>query len=242
MSSLKPFFCYYGGKYRAVPKYPRPKYRTIIEPFAGAAGYATRYPYALVNLYDRDEIIAGLWSYLIRVSEEEIRALPIHVSHVDELAVVQEAKWLIGFWISKGNPSPKKTPTTWFKRGDRPHSFWGETIRERIASQLYLIRHWKITHGSFTDAPAVCATWFVDPPYAAPCGRLYRYDDVDFNQLAMWCRCRRGQVIVCEQEGADWLPFQYLGTFRSLDGKHGKKKTTEAMWYQDTSIASVQSA
>ena len=44
MTSLRPFWAYYGGKWRAAPRYPRPMHDTIIEPFAGAAGYSLRYP------------------------------------------------------------------------------------------------------------------------------------------------------------------------------------------------------
>lgn len=40
--ALKPFWRYYGGKYRAAPRYPVPLHRTIVEPFAGAAGYSLR--------------------------------------------------------------------------------------------------------------------------------------------------------------------------------------------------------
>ncbi len=38
MTDLKPFFCYFGGKWRAAPHYPTPKHAEIVEPFAGAAG------------------------------------------------------------------------------------------------------------------------------------------------------------------------------------------------------------
>lgn len=44
MNKLKPFFTYFGGKYRIAPRYPKPQYNTIIEPFAGSAGYSLRYP------------------------------------------------------------------------------------------------------------------------------------------------------------------------------------------------------
>ena len=37
-TKLKPFFTYYGGKYRAAPKYPEPVHGSIVEPFAGSAG------------------------------------------------------------------------------------------------------------------------------------------------------------------------------------------------------------
>ena len=40
--ALLPFWAYYGGKWRSAPRYPAPVHGRIIEPFAGAAGYAMR--------------------------------------------------------------------------------------------------------------------------------------------------------------------------------------------------------
>jgi hypothetical protein len=40
---LKPFFSYFGAKWRLAPKYPPPLHRTIVELFAGSACYATSY-------------------------------------------------------------------------------------------------------------------------------------------------------------------------------------------------------
>lgn len=37
------FFSYFGGKYMRSTHYPSPNYDIVIEPFAGAAGYSTRY-------------------------------------------------------------------------------------------------------------------------------------------------------------------------------------------------------
>lgn len=54
------------------------------------------------------------------------------------------------------------------------------------------------------------ATWFVDPPYQVA-GVRYRYNStrIDFAALGDWCRSLDGQVIVCENDGADWLPFRW---------------------------------
>jgi hypothetical protein len=41
-------------------------------------------------------------------------------------------------------------------------------------------------------------------------GYLYPYNRLNYSELAAWCRSRPGQVIVCEEEGADWLPFRPL--------------------------------
>ena len=40
---MKPFFRYYGGKWRDCAKYPPPQFDTIVEPFAGSAGYSVRH-------------------------------------------------------------------------------------------------------------------------------------------------------------------------------------------------------
>ncbi len=53
------------------------------------------------------------------------------------------------------------------------------------------------------------ATWFVDPPYQNM-GKLYKENKIDYQELGTYCRERLGQVMVCENEGADWLPFEKL--------------------------------
>ena len=74
---LRPFFSYYGSKWRLAPKYSKPKFDTIIEPFAGSASYSLLYPKRKVKLIDLDDNICILWEYLINVKEKEIRALPL---------------------------------------------------------------------------------------------------------------------------------------------------------------------
>ena len=114
--SLRPFFCYYGGKWRAAKRYPKPIHNHIIEPFAGGAGYSLRYPHLDVTLCDVDPIIYGVWNYLIKSTPEEIRNLPIKVNHVDDFNIPQEAKWLIGFWLNKACVSPRLTPSAWMRQ------------------------------------------------------------------------------------------------------------------------------
>lgn len=36
--NLRPFWRYYGGKFRAAPRYPKPTRSKLIEPFARSAG------------------------------------------------------------------------------------------------------------------------------------------------------------------------------------------------------------
>ena len=74
---LRPFFSIYGGKWRVSKYYPKPKFQTLIEPFAGGGGYSLNFPHLNVVLYERDERIAGIWRYLIEeASPEEILSIP----------------------------------------------------------------------------------------------------------------------------------------------------------------------
>lgn len=224
--SIRPFFSYYGGKWRTALKYyPRPEYDTIVEPFAGSAGYALRYSNLNVILCEIDPIIAEVWRYLIRVRPKEIRSIPdlLPDETVDDLRICQEAKWLVGFWLNRGANGPRKSPSRWMRDGVRPGSFWGNRVRETLASQVNHIRHWKVFNCDYDRFPKPRqATWFVDPPYEQA-GQYYKYGSnlLDYNALSVWCKKRRGQVIVCENAGANWLPFFKLG----------KAKTTRAGQY-----------
>src|SRR5438876_6106842 len=119
MTKLKPFFSYYGGKYRIAKFYLKPLYDTIIEPFCGSAGYSLNYSNLKIKLYDVSDFICGLWSYLIKVKESEILLLPNEIIHLDCIQLLQEQKWLIGFWLNKGNTGPCKQPSKWMREQTR---------------------------------------------------------------------------------------------------------------------------
>ena len=227
---MKPFFCYYGGKWRATKTlYPPPQYKTIIEPFSGAAGYSVRYYDRSCILYEINPVIAGIWDYLIKASSEEIMKLPIVVEDVDILPISQEEKHLIGFWLNKGAASPCKKPSKWMRSGINPTSQWGKEIRERIASQVPLIKHWQVINKSYEDIDNnVAATWFIDPPYNNKAGSHYIFSDINYDKLGELCKSREGQVIVCENEGADWLPFIPLASIHSASGK-----SKEVVWIKE---------
>lgn len=237
MTALRPFWRYYGGKWRNAPHYPPPEHDIIVEPFAGAAGYALRYPDRRVILVDSNPIIAGIWRYLIRASSSEILALPDlpDGGTTDDCDMPQEARWLAGFWLNPANGTPRLRASSWAKQypadGTARHwCGWGHLTRQRIASQVDAIRHWQIIEGDYTDAPDVEATWMVDPPYSEPAGRYYPAKVADYSTLGEWCRTRRGLAIVCEQEGADWLPFAPLGSFRSAPAHYRPKASAEVIW------------
>lgn len=229
MNCIRPFWTYYGGKWRAAPRYPRPIYDTIIEPFAGAAGYSLRYADRKVVLVEKNPKVAALWRYLLRVSASEVRGLPLMQpgQTVDDLAVCEEARCLIGFWMNKGAVTPCKSPSRWATA--YPNQSWGAHIRERVAAQVDRIRHWLLIEGDYSDAPDVEATWFVDPPYIGA-GKHYPSKVPDFSHLAEWCRTREGQVMVCENVGATWLPFRPFINIKGNESKRGGKVSQEALW------------
>lgn len=242
--SLRPFFGYYGGKWRDAPRhYPPPAHGTIVEPFAGSAGYSLRYPNRNVILVERDEIIASIWRYLIKVREREILRIPdvSPYGSVDDLKCCQEARLLVGFWLNRGVERPRRTPSKWMREGERPGSFWGPKVRDRIARQLTRIRHWRIVQGNYSSVGfRGAATWFVDPPYQNA-GQHYHHGaaSLDYSQLGDWCRRRRGQVIVCENEGADWLPFVSLAKVKTT--RRGQR-SGEVVWMRPWVEFSARSA
>jgi hypothetical protein len=229
---LRPFFSYYGSKWSLGRHYSAPAHDTIVEPLAGSAGYGLFHHKRRVVLIDSDEAVAGLWQYLIRVSAAEIMALPAGAECVDDVPGPQEARWLVGFWLGRATAFPRRSLSKWGRTRRWPTSFWGEYIRDRIASQVDSIRHWTARCGSFETCDDISATWFVDPPYERQ-GRFYRSGPIDRAALADWCRARRGQVIVCENEGADWLPFEPFRTARANSSRGKGRTSREVVWQQE---------
>lgn len=236
---LWPFFTFFGGKWRVAPHYPKPLHDTIVEPFAGSAGYAVRYHDRKVILAEGDPLLVALWRYLIQVSPAEIRALPDIASggSVDDLVgVAEEARWLVGFWLNKGMTGPCRTPSSWMREGWRPNSQWGAAIRERIAAQVEHIRHWRVLDGFAATESCGAATWFIDPPYVGRLGERYRASGkaMNYSTLSRWCQERRGQVMVCENVGATWLPFQPFLTIKGAEGSKRTGVSHEALYYRET--------
>lgn len=237
---LWPFFTYYGGKWRAAPHYPPPlEGSTIIEPFAGSAGYSLRFGVGhRVVLAEKDVTVRTLWQYLITAEPKRIVGLPDVApgEHLDDrkfAGLEPSERHLIGFWLNKGMTGPCKTPSAWMRQGWRPDSQWGPAIRLRIANQLPAIREWQVL-SNYEDCPNVRATWFIDPPYAGRAGERYREHGVDYAKLAEWCKTRKGRVMVCENVGASWLPFEPFRVIKGAEGKGRSGKSHEALWRRDT--------
>jgi hypothetical protein len=229
---LKPFFSFFGSKWRLAPEYPPPQHDTIIEPFAGSAGYSLHHPEREIILIERDPIIAAIWRWLISADVDDISSLPILKAggKISDYDLPQEAKWLMGFWVNQATTRPCDTVTD---RADNPGNAMYLSKYVKRASQLHHIRHWQVVEGDYTLAPDIAATWFVDPPYQVA-GKKYHCGSsgIDYATLGGWCRSRQGQTIVCENDGASWLPFQ---PFREQKGStyRGKARySTEVVYLQ----------
>jgi len=217
MTALRPFFRYYGGKWRTAPGYPAPRHQLLVEPFAGAAGYSLRHHDRSVVLVEKDLVIASIWQWLLRATAADVLALPdVDERGTDVLDVDPGALALIGMWLCNGVSSPRKTPSAWMRRYPEK-LWWGPRARQRIADQLPAIRHWTVICGDWSEGPRGPATRFVDPPYAEQ-GRHYRHSTVDYAALARACTTWTGQTIVCEQAGATWLPFRPLHCAKATRG------------------------
>lgn len=230
MKRLRPFFKYYGAKWKLAPKYPAPRHDTIVEPFAGAAGYSLLHPDRRVILVEKYPVLAGIWRYLIKATPGEIMRLPDlrPGQAVDDLEIPQEARWLIGFRINAATATPARRPGKWMREEPDSIRFWGPSARAMIAGQVDAIRHWQVIEGEYSAAPHVAATWFVDPPYQGA-GVHYKHGSalIDYAQLGEWCRTRQGEVMVCENIGASWLPFEpFVPCWGAI------RYTTEALWHR----------
>ena len=245
---LKPFWRYFGGKWRSSLLYPQPKHGTIIEPFAGSAGYSLRYPDLNVILVERYDVIAEIWRWLIKAPAAEIRRIP-QVEDVDDLPawVPQGARWLVGFCMNSANATPCKTPSRGLMglaaKAKASIYLW-ENMRERVASQVERIRHWVVIEDDYSLASRFgAATYYVDPPYSGDAGRHYKEgpkgSDEDlrawYSALGQWCRDLPGQVIVCENAGATWLPFRSFGQFRKGFGQKFQERpgSREVIWLNE---------
>lgn len=199
-----------------------------------------RYPDRRVVLVDRYPVVCEIWRWLIGSSAADVLAVPC-VEHVDELpsGVPEGARHLVGFCLNSAVTKPCKQLSSGRKKlaaAGRRFEGWNEAHRDRVASQVGAIKHWQILEGEWHDAPDVEATWYVDPPYNNRAGACYVHGPrgVDFEQLAEACRILRGQVIVCENEGATWLPFQPFATFKAGVNGHGSR---EVIWTNDIEAA-----
>ena len=216
-------FYYFGAKHSAAARYAPPRYDTIIEPFAGAAGYAcywlAKNPTLSAILVEKDPRIVDAWERILASTPDAILAwtTPTLPGRSDDIIVTGTAgagplnqdDHVITSRIVKDFPNIRRR-IAWL-RG---------TIGDRIT----------VTQGDYRDAPDIEASWFIDPPYQHQ-GHQYNLgaEGIDYPALAEWSQTRRGQVIVCEAAPADWLPFRPAYRLTST----ANTDNTELVWESD---------
>lgn len=224
-------FYYYGAKSRYASRYRSPEHPIVVEPFAGAAGYSVHHLMKKsidgAILIEKDPRVVELWHRLLKMSPREVLALepPKAGEYTTDflwmtLAASNALAKIPGYGMSKRAAATAPAMLTRIAK-ILPH------IQGRVI----------VKEGDYREAPDMRATWFVDPPYQStglhPLSRGNGYaagcdaTAMNYGRLATWCRSRRGMVIVCEYEGANWLPFRNLHQgYNSI----GEREHFEVVW------------
>ena len=219
-------FNYYGRKGRIIKFYPAPKYDFIVEPFAGSASYATAYSNRNIILNDLDESVYRAWRCIIGSTRDQIRLLPEPVKgeSLSDYDLTEDERSLIAFTLSAG-----AFRSTSCSQWAAEHQLT-RLMKDKVLKHHLHFKRWKIFNKDYRELDDYEATWFIDPPYMSG-GEYYIKNKINYRELAAWCKSRRGQVIVCENGKADWLPFVPLVYTRGVKTiGNTKKKTIELIW------------
>ena len=226
---IGPLFKWFGSKWQSAKRYPPPQHDTIVEPFAGGAGYSLNYCDRQVKLAEADPNLLHLWSWLIHEArQQDVLDIPIDLpvgADISALGLCLGQQMLLKHWQRTNNVGDCWTVSPW---GNKPGQ-WTASTRSRVAEEIQAIRHWSIGFGW----PMLwgAATWFIDPPYQY--NYRYRRDLPTFahEDLAVGVRALpvSAQIIVCEaackKTGRipDYLPF--VASHRSVTSR---RKSTQA--------------
>ena len=220
MKVTGPLFKWFGSKWLSSKTLPAPKYDTIIEPFAGGAGYSLRHCERVAILAEIDPHISLLWQWLIHeATEQMIREIPLNVSEgidIRTLGLSDGQALLLKSWQRTNNVGSCWTISPW---GNKPGQ-WTANTRARVSEEIGAVKHWHFLANdgcAIIRSPPIRGTWFIDPPYQFN----YQYRStlpLDYDALASRVRKLEGQVIVCEalSQKTDarptWLPFVDFGS------------------------------
>lgn len=237
MTITGPLFKWFGSKWLSSKTLPKPKFETIVEPFAGGAGYSLRYSSYKVLICESDPHISKLWAWLIHeATEAAIREIPLGVlegTDIRSLGLNQGQQLLLKTWQRTNNVGDCWTISSW---GNKPGQ-WTSNTRARVASEVGAVKHWEVRSDGLAALReySQAATWLVDPPYQY--NYQYKSKPLDYQDLSNLIQAKMGQKIVCEaicpRTGAvpNWLPFSFFGeritSRRKADNNHHSK---ELIW------------
>ena len=205
-------FSYYGSKSKIIHYYPHPKFKRIIEPFAGSARYACMYYARDIWINDKYEVVYSIWKWIQQATRDDIARLPV-IGKGEDLrdikSLTQEERWLLGYLVNPGNSSPCNIVTGRADGWGKGHDINGRTnaiviFKQNILRIIGKIDHWRITQRDYQKLPNLEATWFIDPPYQFG-GQTYIVNDIDFKSLLRWIKNRRGETLTCENTKNTWL-------------------------------------
>ena len=149
---------YFGGKYAAAPKYAPPRHGTIVEPFAGAAGYScywlSKNPTTKAVLVERDPRIVDAWRRILAATPNEILAWPTPTipGRSSDIIITGTA----GAGPLRAESHVITTRIIAKFHASRSRIAW---LRGTIGDRI------EVVEGDYRDAPDIEASWFIDPPY-----------------------------------------------------------------------------
>lgn len=224
-------FSYFGSKSKLARYYPKPCYDCIVEPFCGAAHYALLYYYKQVHINDVNPNVIEIWKWIQQASSKDILSIPEpqYAQRISEIKGLERpVELLLRLLCSKSSASFNRDFFTKYSGVDRkrhrksgppkPDKSTVQQFKQKALKYVGKLSHWKITCMDYKDLPNIEATWFIDPPYQKLKRSRYEFNNrmIDYQHLAEWCLSRQGEIIVCEQSNATWLPFKPLRKVYSL--------------------------
>jgi len=230
-------FSFYGGKSKISHLYSKPKYDIIIEPFAGSAAYAFRHWEHEVVINDLNSSVIEIWKFLL--SPDAADLVEKYVPEIVEAGqLISDMnlpnKGLELLLRSEANRGTQGTKYTVNQITSMAAICWNARLKKKLIKEVIpKVRHWKLIEGHYLDLFNQLATWFIDPPYSNQAGSKYKINAVNFTELSIWCQNRLGQVIVCENAGANWLPFDSLCERRGVKSRYQRSKAVEVVWEKE---------